>query len=463
MTQQPRRCIPLFLMLVGTVATACTSIFILGIVVVDITPIATAWVLPTTSTTSTSTSTKTTRRRNNNHQNNQHCLFYSNRRQQSHASSCVRLSMSMAGGKPTSEEETKSSSSLLLSFLDDEEWKTVKELYTQATAEAEVADENENDEKNTFQDAAEKIFPSLSPALIMKLRNGEELIAMSKSKIDDNDNDKDDKQQQQQQSQQLLLLNMFLDLSKALNAMTDRRLEDARNTLEQLLNAGEIKKLDALIGNSARNSKLDIAFFQVLQMNLRDASVEAQQVEAAEEEAAEVEEVENNNKEGATPSANRYQILQHIYTRCQEEVEKNINPGTALLNKLLRTDVDSIRKNQLNHYLLPPPSTIKSPDGKEITLSANSNKKSLVSHIDFCDAIGIGIKQIRSVEKSGARNVNAEIAANLVESIRTVAIEARFVIGEHYGGNSTEVIQFEESLEPVFRPTTPDSPYIQGE
>jgi hypothetical protein len=451
--QQRRRCIPLFLMLVGTVATACTSILILGIVVVDIT-VATAWVLPTT----TRTSTKTTQQRpsqplNINHHNNQHYLLYSNRRQSPQSSSCFRLSMSMAEEKTTSEEETKSSSSSL-SFLDDEEWKIVKELHIQATAAVAVAADEKEEENKSFQNAAEKIFPSLSPALIMKLRNGEELIAMSKSKADDNDDDNDDKQ----------LLNMFLDLSKALNVMTDRRLEDARNTLEQLLNAGEIKKLDALIGNSARKSKLDVAFFQVLQMNLRDASVEAQQAEAEAAEVGAADEVEGeNNKEGATASANRYQILQHIYTRCQEEVEKTINPGTALLNKLLRTDVDSIRKNQLNHYLLPPPSTIKSPDGKEITLSANSNKKSLVSHTDFCDAIGIGIKQIRSVEKSGATNVNAEIAANLVESIRTVAIEARFVIGEHYGGNSTEVIQFEESLEPVFRPTTPDSPYIQGE
>ena len=453
--QQRRRCIPHFLMLVGTVATACTSILILSIVVVDIT-VATAWVLPTTTRTSTKASTTQQRLRqrqplNSNHHNNQYCLFYSNRRQQSH-SSCFRLFMSMAEEKTTSEEETKSSSSSSsLSFLDDEEWKIVKEVHIQATAAA-LVDEKE-EENASFQNAAETIFPSLSPALIMKLRNGEELIAMSKSKAEDDDDD--DKQ----------LLNVFLDLSKALNAMTDRRLEDARNTLEQLLNAGEIKKLDALIGNSARKSKLDVAFFQVLQMNLRDASVEAQQAEAeadaVEAKAAEVE--GENNKEGATASANRYQILQHIYTRCQEEVEKTINPGTALLNKLLRTDVDSIRTNQLNHYLLPPPSTIKSPDGKEITLSANSNKKSLVSHTDFCDAIGIGIKQIRSVEKSGATNVNAEIAANLVESIRKVAIEARFVIGEHYGGNSTEVIQFEESLEPVFRPTTPDSPYIQGE
>jgi len=58
---------------------------------------------------------------------------------------------------------------------------------------------------------------------------------------------------------------------------------------------------------------------------------------------------------------------------------------------------------------------------------------------------------------------NTEMAADLVESIRQVAIDARIVIGDHYGGNSSELLQFEDSLEQVFRPTTPDSPYIQGE
>ena len=160
-------------------------------------------------------------------------------------------------------------------------------------------------------------------------------------------------------------------------------------------------------------------------------------------------------------AVDRFQILQHIYTRCQEEVEKVINPGTALLNKLLRTEVDSIRRNQLNHYLCPKPTTIKDPNGKEIVLNNGQPMKPLVAHPDFCDAIGNAVKQIRTVEKSGA--TTPEVAADLVETIRTVAKEARFTIGEHFGGNSTEVIAFEEALEPVFRPTSPDSVYIQGE
>ena len=83
------------------------------------------------------------------------------------------------------------------------------------------------------------------------------------------------------------------------------------------------------------------------------------------------------------------------------------------------------------------------------------------SHPDFCEAIGNAVLQIRTVEKSGA--TTPEVAADLVETIRKVAKEARFTIGEHFGANSTEVIAFEDALEPVFRPTSPDSPYIQGQ
>lgn len=281
--------------------------------------------------------------------------------------------------------------------------------------------------------------------------------------MDDNNNDDDE---DSKNTNTRLLIHMFLELSKALNVMTDRRLEKARDTLEQLLNAGEIKKLDALIGQSAREEKLDVAFFQVLQMNLRDAAT-ADVIPAGKE--VETTSATTTATEDNPPpkDANRYQILQHIYTRCQEEVEKTINPGTALLNKVLRTDVDSIRTNQLNHYLCPASDTIRSPEGKEIHLTANTNKKPLVPHQDFCKAIGTAVKQIRTVEKSGAlgegEGSNTIIAANLVESIRKIAIEARIVIGEHYGRNSTELTSYEESLEPIFRPTSPDSPYIQGE
>ncbi len=322
-------------------------------------------------------------------------------------------------------EETAPLSSM--KFLETDEWEIIQDLHKKASTKA-----SDIDGEEAFQSAAEELLPALSPTLIMKLRTGEDLVP-----TDARDNKGNNR-----------LLKIFSEVSKALNTMTDRRLESARDTLAELMNAGEIKKLDAIIGKNARNQKLDVAFFQVLQMNMRDAAEEAQR--------------ETSTGEEETSSAvDRFQILQHIYTRCQEEVEKVINPGTALLNKLLRTEVDSIRRNQLNHYLCPKPTTITSPDGKEIVLNNGQPSKPLVSHPDFSEAIGNAIVQIRTVEKSGA--TTPEVAADLVETIRTVAIEARFTIGEHFGGNSTEVIAFEEALEPVFRPTSPDSIYIQGQ
>lgn len=322
-------------------------------------------------------------------------------------------------------EDTETSASPL-SFLESVEWKVIEDLHEKASKKA-----TEIQGEEPFQSAAEELLPALSPNLIMKLRSGEALIPAEAS--DDKSNDR--------------LLKMFSDVSKALNTMTDRRLQSARDVLKELMNAGEIKKLDAIIGKNARNQKLDVAFFQVLQMNMRDAAEEAQKTTA-------------EGGEDSSGAVDRFQILQHIYTRCQEEVEKVINPGTALLNKLLRTEADSIRKNQLDHYLCSKPTTITSPDGKEIVLNNGIPAKPLVAHTDFTEAIGNAVVQIRTVERSGA--TTPEVAADLVETIRTVAKEARFVIGDHFGGNSTEVIAFEEALEPVFRPTSAESVYIQG-
>jgi hypothetical protein len=61
------------------------------------------------------------------------------------------------------------------------------------------------------------------------------------------------------------------------------------------------------------------------------------------------------------------QILKHIYTRCQEEVEKMIPPGMALLSKLLRTEQYTIRANLYRLYVTPRVSmTIETPDGKPL-------------------------------------------------------------------------------------------------
>jgi len=225
-----------------------------------------------------------------------------------------------------------------------------------------------------------------------------------------------------------------------LNELLEDQLITARNTLQDLLNSGEIRKLDSIIGKAQREGRLDTAFFNVLTVNLQDAA---------------------QNDMGPTQegAASRLQILQHIYTRCQEEVEKSIPPGLALLNRIMRAPEDSIRRNLYEHYLTPQKTIISSPDGKEIDLGGNGAP--LVPMQDFIDALAQTVKQIRTVENVGA--ADRVSAANLVESCRTIAKEARIVIGEKYGAESEELRNFEEGLQPVFRPSSAESPYITGE
>jgi len=289
-------------------------------------------------------------------------------------------------------------------MISDEEFEVISALYQKSkTAET------------SLQEVVLQALPTMNPQLIMKLRRG-----------------KDDEREE------------FQAVSGALSAILDAQLAQARDVLAALLNAGEVRKLDAMIGKAGREGKLDVAFFQVLNMNLEDA-------------ASDKEPIAQSGKEDE-PMATRYQILQHIYTRCQEEIEKSIPPGVALLNKLLRTEIASIRANQLQHYLCPQPNIIKTPDGKELKL--NGGERILVSHEEFVDAIGNAVKQIRTVEKAGG--ANREMAANMVEACRQVAKEARIVIGENFGRDSDALLKFEESLQPIFRPESPSSPYVTG-
>jgi len=240
-------------------------------------------------------------------------------------------------------------------------------------------------------------------------------------------------------------------VARRLNELLDKQLQEGAETLKQLLDAGEIRKLDALIGKAGREGKLNLPFFNVLTLNLQDAAASA----AAEGQAP--PDASSPFEEGV--SASRLQILQHIYTRCQEEVEKSYPPGTALLNKLLRTEQAAIRQNLYSHYLTPQPNVIKSPDGKEIELQGT--QPILVSIEDFVTAIGSAVQQVRTVEQAGG--TDRASAADMVEACRQVAKEARIVIGESFGVESDELRQFQEGLQPVFRPSSSDSPYIRGE
>lgn len=240
-------------------------------------------------------------------------------------------------------------------------------------------------------------------------------------------------------------------VGKALVEIMDVNLQAGRDLLQSFLGCGEIRKLDAAIGKAMKEDKLNMGFFTVLNMNIRDAAMEQVDEGGGLSKTEEGEFSTGDN-------ANRYQILQHIYTRCQEEVEKVVSPGSGLLNKLLRTEQSSIRSNQLSHYLCPQaPKTISSPDGTSVELPGS---KALVKPSELIEALKNAIRQIRTVEKTGT--VDRAAAVGLVESCRQIAIEARFAIGEGYGVDSEELKEFEVSLQPVFRPESAESEFIAG-
>lgn len=265
-------------------------------------------------------------------------------------------------------------------------------------------------ESEDLSDVLLEALPTISPSLLVKLRQSE----TSENKA-------------------------IREISIKLNSLLDDQLSQAKATLRDLLNAGEINKLDNLIGKASKQGRLDVAFFNVLTANMKDAA-------------------QNGTGSKGDGVASRLQILQHIYTRCQEEVEKTLPAEVALLNKLLRTEQESIRFNLYNHYLTPQPSTIKTPDGKEVELKGPT--KVLVPLEDFVAAIAKAVEQIRTVENAGA--TDRASAAMMVESCRQVAKEARLVIADCYGDDAKELKEFQEGLQPVFRPDSPESPYIKG-
>ena len=268
-----------------------------------------------------------------------------------------------------------------------------------------------------IREAIEESLPSLPPSLVLKLRQPREYTNEA-----------------------------IRVVSNEMNKLLDSQLEQAKYTLQELLDVGEIRKLDSLIGKASNSGKLDAAFFNVLSINIKDAAGAVLR------------------KDDGTPieedtGASRLQILQHVYTRCQEEVEKSIPPGLALLNKLIRQEQESIRTNLYYHYLTPQSNKIITPDGKEVELKDPGPP--LVSLDEFISAISKTVVQIRTAEKAGATDRAA--SAGMVESCRLIAKEARIVVGRAFGIGSEEMKSFESGLQPVFRPMSADSPFINGE
>lgn len=67
----------------------------------------------------------------------------------------------------------------------------------------------------------------------------------------------------------------MLALGDALATVLNTRLKSGREMLAALLDCGEIRRLDSAIGKAAGDGMLDMSFFSVLSMNMRDAAATA--------------------------------------------------------------------------------------------------------------------------------------------------------------------------------------------
>ncbi|KAL7436447.1 hypothetical protein ACHAXH_008193 [Discostella pseudostelligera] len=309
---------------------------------------------------------------------------------------------------------------------------------------------NDNDQSSSLENAISDSLETMSPSLLVALQMAAKTEEWNEEEDGDDGNTGDD--------DTLNFEHQMVQVGKVLQNVLDTRLVSGRALLTQLLNSGEIRKLDSLIGKAAKEGKLDMSFFSVLSMNIQDAAMEdsgsnnSNNNDEVIDTASSLEMEKDGGSSAPGGSANRAQILQHIYTRCQEELEKNVPPGMGLLNKLLRTEISSIRTNQLQYYLGPQATSITSPDGKTIELSNGTGGKALVSHGEFIDALSQAVNQIRTLEKAGGTDRLS--AMNLIENIRRVAMEARVVLVDCYGEGSEVVIEFQRDLQPVFRPTS---------
>jgi acetyl/propionyl-CoA carboxylase alpha subunit len=63
----------------------------------------------------------------------------------------------------------------------------------------------------------------------------------------------------------------MVKVGTCLQNILDTKLKDGRELLASLLNSGEIRKLDSIIGKSAKDGKLDMSFFTVLNMKMESS------------------------------------------------------------------------------------------------------------------------------------------------------------------------------------------------
>merc|ERR1712032_1520034 len=142
----------------------------------------------------------------------------------------------------------------------------------------------------------------------------------------------------------------------------------------------------------------------------------------------------------------KLRAFMHIYTVMNEEMEKKVSRVRALLNKLLRMEDARIRANILRHHLGPTevaaaPSPFDDEEAQPQLVAALVPPGRLASAIS-----NLVVDVDRQMKASLGEGDEARFET--LERIRTVAKEARLVIGELYGDG--EMNKFGADLTPAF-------------
>lgn len=182
--------------------------------------------------------------------------------------------------------------------------------------------------------------------------------------------------------------------------------ERARDQLQELLASEEINVMDARLSALVRKGEVDAGLFYVLMRNQQDAA-------AAGDETGE-------------------RLMQHLYSRLQEELEKKAGGGLALLHKLTRMEVPSVRTNLLRDSLVPQTETLL-PDGTTLPLKNPAPAK--VPPMEFAAAIEDALEKVVSLP------IDQKAIEATANDIRQVAMEARNVVAESYSKEELEEFQ----------------------
>ena len=167
---------------------------------------------------------------------------------------------------------------------------------------------------------------------------------------------------------------------------------------------------------------LDGAFFEVLEVNIRDA--------LHTESSSSPGEVPASESAGAVTS--RSQILLHVSTLCHESLESLLPPSAALVTRLMRSLDPGLRANILRDALVGGEAEL--PTGEVV------KGRPKIGQEEFVESVGERVRQIRSLDVDGSAAVG-----DLVEVCKV----ARSIVVE--GGGDPKCL--EEGLQEVFKPT----------